>query len=169
MTTISQSIWLQSEEKFSLHTANLTKNRFFQIKVHHFTKYFPLVVSEKQLFHESSRKAIKDADCDVARRFIYDVKSTEFASWLPNVPSLSVLPWKKSKLVFNKAKTVPRFLFKIPWEPQVAIRSTWLRHSFDFVPKIKLATKSHPLCGSLEMLFLVTPQKPHSHQQHSQI
>ena len=36
--------------------------------------------------------------------FIDDVQLRTFPSWCPNIPSLFVLPYKRSNLVFNKAR-----------------------------------------------------------------
>lgn len=71
-------------------------------------------------------------DCGVVDWLIFDVISKEFFSWLPKVPWLSVLPWKKYNCVFNEAKAnaqsfcfiVLQILHNLPRVP-VASRAEW--------------------------------------------
>ena len=82
-----------------------------------------LLPVEIRLFHEFWGKHSKDpcmGDCDVMRFIVIEIEASPQVS---NFTSSSVLPWKKSNLVFSKAKvkaSVQSFCFKFilgPLEP----------------------------------------------------
>lgn len=71
--------------------------------------------------------------------FIYEEKSKELPSWVPNVPFPSVLPWRKSNHVFIQVKTkasVQNVYFILKLHPLETVQSPWVtRLLWSHVPR----------------------------------